>query len=233
MAHTITLIPGEAQQGRAQGADHDAGRQGLHQRQRRPAQGARPLRQPAARCGTCRRVPPLQRRRPGRSSARTPRTSTPASSTSSSPASSRASRSSPRRRRRASRASPSSTRGATGASGHRVHKANIMKLSDGLFLDCAARSRGSIPTSVRRAHRRQRLHAARDASPSGSTCCCCRTSTATSSRTSAPAWSAGLGVVPARTSARSASASSRRCTARAGHRRQNIANPTALLLRRR
>ena len=37
-----------AQQGRAQGTGHDADRRGLHQRQRRAAQGARPVREPAA-----------------------------------------------------------------------------------------------------------------------------------------------------------------------------------------
>ena len=38
----------QAQQGRAEGAGDDADRRGLHERQRRPAQGARSLRQPAA-----------------------------------------------------------------------------------------------------------------------------------------------------------------------------------------
>jgi isocitrate dehydrogenase (NAD+) len=47
---------------------------------------------------------------------------------------------------------------------HSIHKANIMKLSDGLFLRCArqvARVSGDL---LRRAHHRQHLHAAGDES---------------------------------------------------------------------
>ena len=44
-----------------------------------------------------------------------------------------------------------------------VHKANIMKLSDGLFLDCARRVAEGLPRdSVRRDDRRRRVHAAGD-----------------------------------------------------------------------
>ena len=45
---------------------------------------------------------------------------------------------------------------------HAIHKANIMKMSDGLFLECCqARRRGLPGDHLRRAHRRQHLHAAR------------------------------------------------------------------------
>ena len=52
------------QQGRAEGTGDDADRRGLHQRQRRPAQGARPLREPAAGLEPARRAVALQGRRP-------------------------------------------------------------------------------------------------------------------------------------------------------------------------
>ena len=44
-----------------------------------------------------------------------------------------------------------------------VHKANIMKLSDGLFLESCRTDRGRVrgPRRVRRPHRRQHVHAAR------------------------------------------------------------------------
>ena len=89
-------------------------------------------------------------------------------------------------------ASPSSTRART--SGKRVtavHKANIMKMSDGLFLDCVRDGRRGLSRHrLRRAHRRRGVHAAGDEPGRSSTCCCCRTCTATSCRTCAPAWSA-------------------------------------------
>ena len=65
------------------------------------------------------------------------------------PASSSRSRSSPRPPRRASRASPSSTRARNGRRRvTAVHKANIMKLSDGLFLDCFRRVAEDYPDIV-------------------------------------------------------------------------------------
>ena len=78
------------EQGGAEGPDHHADRRGLHQRERRSAQGARAVRQPAA--GV---EPAVGGRRASRtsissSSAKTPKISTPASSTSSCRAWSRA-----------------------------------------------------------------------------------------------------------------------------------------------
>ena len=156
----------QAEQGRAEGAGHDADRRGLHERQRRPAQGARPLRQPAAGAEPAGRARAASRTSTWSSSARTPRTSTPGSSTRSCRASSRASRSSPSRPRRASRGSRSSTRAANGRKRvTAIHKANIMKLGDGLFLESARKvSRDYTRHHLRRADRRRRLHAARDAS---------------------------------------------------------------------
>ena len=67
----------QAQQGRAQGAGDDADRRGLHQRQRRAAQGARPLREPAAGLEPAGRRRAASRTSTWSSSARTPRISTP------------------------------------------------------------------------------------------------------------------------------------------------------------
>ncbi len=48
---------------------------------------------------------------------------------------------------------------------HSIHKANIMKLSDGLFLRCARTGCRGLPGNLlRRAHHRQHLHAAGDES---------------------------------------------------------------------
>ncbi len=48
---------------------------------------------------------------------------------------------------------------------HAIHKANIMKLSDGLFLRCCPHRRQGISRDhLRRAHRRQHLHATGDES---------------------------------------------------------------------
>ena len=55
---------GQAQQGRAQGADHDPGRGGLPERQRGAPPGARPVRQPAARALDEGPRHPLRGRRP-------------------------------------------------------------------------------------------------------------------------------------------------------------------------
>ena len=105
----------QAEQGRAQGPGDHADRRGLHQRQRRPAQGAGPVRQPAAGVEPARRAVALPGRRPGhrprehRGPVRRPR------------ARGRAGRGREpedhhgRRRRRGSASSPSSTRGATAA----------------------------------------------------------------------------------------------------------------------
>ncbi len=95
-----------------------------------------------------------------------------------------------------------------------VHKANIMKLSDGLFLDCFRRVAEEYPDIesdeliVDAA-----LHAARHATPRASTSSCSRTSTATSSPISARASSAASASCRAPTSAPTPR-SSRRCTAR-------------------
>ena len=47
---------------------------------------------------------------------------------------------------------------------HSIHKANIMKLSDGLFLRCARKVAEDFTTSLRRAHHRQHLYATGDES---------------------------------------------------------------------
>ena len=73
------------QQGRAQGPGDDADRRGVHERQRRAAQGARPVREPAAGLEPARRARRGSRTSTSSSSARTPRTCTPASSTRSCP----------------------------------------------------------------------------------------------------------------------------------------------------
>ncbi len=106
----------QAQQGRAQGAGDDAGRRRVHQRERRPAQGARPVRQPAAGLEHPVGAVALRGRRP-RHRAREHR----------GPLLRPRARGRARRRRepedhhratprRASRGSPSSTRASTGAS---------------------------------------------------------------------------------------------------------------------
>ena len=64
-------------QGRAQGSGHDADRRGVHERERRLAEGARPLREPPARAEPAGRAEPLHRTSTWSSCARTPRISTP------------------------------------------------------------------------------------------------------------------------------------------------------------
>ena len=55
---------------------------------------------------------------------------------------------------------------------HAIHKANIMKLSDGLFLRCCRTvARGVSGGRVPRAYRRQHLHAAGDESVTSTTFC--------------------------------------------------------------
>ena len=111
---------------------------GLHERQRRAAQGARPVREPAAGLRTCRAcasrfedVDLVHRAREHRGPVRRPRARGRAGRGREPEDHHRA------RPRRASRGSRSSTRGAHGRKRvTAVHKANIMKLSDGLFLDC-------------------------------------------------------------------------------------------------
>ena len=78
------------QQGRAERAGDDADRDRVHERQRRAAQGARSVREPAAGLEPARRRRRGSRASTSSSSARTPRISTPGSSTKSCPASSRA-----------------------------------------------------------------------------------------------------------------------------------------------
>ena len=92
------------------------------------------------------------------------------------------------------------------------HKANIMKLSDGLFIRCARRSRRVVHGHrVRGADHRRGLHAARAGSEPIPDCSSARISTATST-TPLRGFVGGLGVTPGRTSVRSAR-SSRRSTA--------------------
>ena len=105
----------QAQQGRAQGPHHDAGRRGAS-----GASTSRSARRSActptcARPGRSRASRRATRTSTSSSSARTPRTCTPASSTWSAAMPRRASRSSPARRRSGSPGSPSSTRSRTAA----------------------------------------------------------------------------------------------------------------------
>ena len=95
-----------------------------------------------------------------------------------------------------------------------VHKANIMKLSDGLFLECARKVAAQLSRHrVRRSHRRRGVHAPGDASRAAR-----RAAAAESLRrhrvgSCAPAWSAVSAWCRRRISARTASACSKRCTA--------------------
>ena len=135
----------------------------LHVGQRAAAQGARPLRQPAPGRGRCRASPAASRTSTSSSCARTPRTSTAASSTWWCPGvvESR-SRSSPRRpRTRIARFAFEYARTHGRKRVTAVHKANIMKLSDGLFLDCFRKVATEYPGHRgRRQDRRQHVHAA-------------------------------------------------------------------------
>ena len=112
-----------------------------------------------------------------------------------------------------------------------VHKANIMKLSDGLFLDCCREVAEELPGHhLRRDDRGQLLHAARAGPDALRHRCCSRTCTATSSPTSARGSSAAWAWPPAPTSAR------RRRVFEAVHGTapdiagKNMANPMALIL---
>ena len=79
-----------------------------------------------------------------------------------------------------------------------VHKANILKNSDGLFLkvarEVAAEYKDSASSSRTTSSTRPACSSC--CTPSGSTCSCCRTSTATSSPTSAAGLIGGLGIAP-------------------------------------
>ena len=107
-----------------------------------------------------------------------------------------------------------------------VHKANIMKLSDGLFLDCCRDVAAGLPgrSSYDEMIVDNTLHAARARSRPASTCCCSRTSTATSCPTSARASSAGWAWRRARTSARRGGLRGR-ARQRARHRGQEHGEP--------
>ena len=111
-----------------------------------------------------------------------------------------------------------------------IHKANIMKLSDGLFLDSARKvSREFTDITyderiVDAACMQLVMH------PRSSTCCCCRISTATSCRTSAPDWSAGSASCRARTSGPRPRVFEAVHGSAPDIADQNLANPTALLL---
>ena len=182
--HVLDVDPRERR--RAQGADHDAGRRRLPLRQRRAAQGARPLR---ARCA---------RARATRACARASTTSTSSivrentedlyagieyeEGTDDARRADRVDRGARRhssaRRRRASRSSRSRSTGTrrivqfafdyARRNGRRkvtaVHKANIMKFTDGLFLRVAREvADGERGHRVRGPHRGQHVHAARAA----------------------------------------------------------------------
>ena len=113
-----------------------------------------------------------------------------------------------------------------------VHKANIMKLSDGLFLEScrtvAAELRG--PDRVRGPHRRQHVHAARPEARAVRRARRCRTSTATSSATSRPGSSAGWAWRRARTSGTEAAVFEPVHGSAPKYAGLNKANPTALIL---
>ena len=181
-----TLASVQGEQGRAQGADHDADRHRLPLGQRRAAPRARPLRVPAPVQDLPGRAHALRQRRPRRSSARTPRTSTPGSSTRRAPTRpstviaelNGAAGEADRGRLRASRSSRSAAKARSGSSASRsstrathgrtrvscVTKANIMKFTDGLFLDVFRAGRGRLPRDRAVGEPRRRgLHGARAA----------------------------------------------------------------------
>ena len=78
-----------------------------------------------------------------------------------------------------------------------VHKANIMKYTDGLWLEVSrARSRPRTPTSSSTTGSWTTCACSSSRSRSSTTCWCCRTSTATSSRDLGAGLVGGLGVAP-------------------------------------
>jgi hypothetical protein len=105
-----------------------------------------------------------------------------------------------------------------------VHKANILKMTSGLFLDTGADIARGYPdiqfNDIIVDNCAMQL--VRD--PTASTSSSRPTCSATSCRTSPPAWSAAWAWSPAATSARTPP-SSRRCTARARHRRPGRRQP--------
>ena len=234
-----------------QGPDHDPGRHGLPQRQRRAAEGARPVR-----ClRPCRSYPGVRSRYEGVDiviSARTPRTCTRASSSSRAGPDGRADRRSVRpvgqrdprglgpldqadhrsRARSASCATPSSTRAATaGKKVTAVHKANIMKFSDGLFLATAREVAKDYPDIafedrivdnlcmqlVQRPGELRRPGAAQPVRRHRLATC-------------APAWSAGSGWPPAPTSASDAAVFEATHGSAPKYKGQNKVNPMAMML---
>ncbi len=116
-----------------------------------------------------------------------------------------------------------------------VHKANIMKLSDGLFLEScrtvAAGVRG--PRRLRGPHRRQHVHAARPEARAVRRARPARTSTATSSATSAPGSSAASASRPGANIGTEAAVFEPVHGSAPKYAGQNKANPTALILSRR
>ena len=143
------------EQGRAQGPDHDADRRRLHQRQRRPAQGARALRQPAPGVEPARRCPRAFRTSTSSSCARTPRISTPGSSTSSSRASSRASRSSPREASTQNRAVRVRVRAAPQAQAR--HRRAQGQHHEARATACSSTARARSPGTTRRSSTDERI----------------------------------------------------------------------------
>ena len=111
-----------------------------------------------------------------------------------------------------------------------VHKANIMKLSDGLFLDCCRKVAEEYPRSRTTRSSSTTLHAARARPHAVRHRSCWRTSTATSCPTCARGSSAGW-AWPGGQHRRGRPRSSRPCTARAPDiAGKNKANPMALIL---
>ena len=112
-----------------------------------------------------------------------------------------------------------------------VHKANIMKYTDGLWLEVAARGGGGVSaTSSSRTGSSTTCACSWCRSPSCTTCWCCPTSTATSCPTSAPGWSAGWASPRAPTSARTPRCSSRPTARAPKYAGQNKVNPMAMML---
>ena len=110
-----------------------------------------------------------------------------------------------------------------------VHKANIMKMSDGLFLRCFRKVGEEYPDieSDERIVDNACMQLVMD--PSSSTSCCWRTCTATSSRISCAGLVGGLASCPARTSATEIGVFEAVHGSAPDIAGKGIANPTALL----
>ena len=205
---------------------------GLHERQRRPAQGARSLRQPAAglepagRAGAVRGRRPRHRPREHRGPLRRPRARGRAGRRREPEDHHRARVDAHRAVRLRARA-PARPQEGDGDPQGEHHEARATACSS----TASARvARELHRHHVRREDRRRRVHAARDEPGAVRRAGACRTSTATSCRICAPAWSAASASSARRTSApRSAVFEAVHGSAPdiAG---KNIANPTALLL---